>query len=126
VNAQRAAEIQAVLEGISLPASRDELIAYARNEDPAIADELAGLPDEEFDRIDAVGELLTLVPTAAQPEPPLPRPESDKPPGGEDYLRPFPSDTGRVRHDAPPTNPPQKAIEQATKTQKKQLQKQDG
>jgi hypothetical protein len=127
VNAQRAAEVQAVLEGIPLPATRAELIAYAREQDGDLVRDLEELPDQEYDRIDAVGELLTMQPSAPKPpEHGLPRPESGKPPGGDDYLRAFPSDTGKVRHDAPRTNPPQKAIEKASKTQKKQKAEQGG
>jgi hypothetical protein len=127
MDAQRAAQIQAVLEGIPLPASKDELIRYAREQDPGIVSDLQGLPSEQFDRLDAVGELLTLVPTAPKPpENGLPVPESGKPPGGSDYLTPFPSDTGLVRHDAPRQNPPQKAIEKASQLQKKQKAEQDG
>ena len=107
MNAQRASFVQAVLEGVPLPASRKQLLEYAHAQDPSIVDDLRGLPDEEFDRLDA-----------------LPRPESGKPPGGDDYLTPFPSDTGKVQHDAPRTNPPMKAIEQASKTQKQQKQAQ--
>jgi uncharacterized protein DUF2795 len=120
MDTQRAAEIQAVLEGIPLPATRAKLVEYARNQSPTLAQELNGLPDEEFRRLDEVGELLTLVPSAPKPADDLPRPESGKPPGGPDYLTPHPSDTGKVRHDAPRDNPPQKAIEQASQTQKKQ------
>ncbi|HEY0416508.1 MAG TPA: DUF2795 domain-containing protein [Gaiellaceae bacterium] len=126
MNAQRAAEIQAVLEGVPLPATRDQLIAYARAEDPAIVRDLEGLPDEEFDRLDAVGDLLTLEPAAPKPGGSPPRPESGKPPGGDDYLEPFPSDTGLVRHDAPRQDPPQKAIEEASETQKRQKAEQGG
>jgi ABC-type transporter Mla subunit MlaD len=97
MNAQRSAIVQAVLEGVALPATKDELIAYARGQEPDIVRDLQGLPDEEFQRLDDVGELLTLVPTARTEEPTLPRPESGKPPGGDDYLKPFPDDTGRVR-----------------------------
>ncbi len=124
MNAQRATEIQAVLEGVPLPASRAELIAYARREDPGVVRDLEGLPDERFDRLDAVGELLTLAPSTPRPSDDLPRPESGKPPGGDDYLRPFPSDTGLVRHDAPRQNPPAKAIEKASKAQKRQAAEQ--
>ena len=120
MDTQRAAEIQAVLEGIPLPATRSELIEYCRAQAPALAHELDGLPDEEYGRLDEVGELLTLVPAAPKPGDDLPRPESGKPPGGPAYLTPYPSDTGKVRHDAPRDNPPQKAIEQASQTQKKQ------
>jgi Protein of unknown function (DUF2795) len=126
MDTQRAAEIQAVLEGIPLPATRSQLIAYARAQSPTLAEDLDGLPDEEFRRLDDVGEVLMLVPTAPAPGDDLPRPESGKPPGGPDYLTPFPSDTGRVRHDAPRDNPPQKAIEQASETQKKQQAEQGG
>lgn len=121
MNTQRACEIQAVLEGVRLPATREDLLAYARAEDPSIVADLEGLPDEEFDRIDAVAELLTLRPSA--PRPPAhrpPRSESGKPPGGPDYLTPFPADTGAVRHDAPRTSPPKEAIEKATKARKRQ------
>ena len=89
MNAQRAAEVQAVLEGIALPATRDDLIAYAREQDSDVVRDLEGLPEQEYDRIDEVGELLTMQPSA--PKPPdhgLPRPESGKPPGGDDYLTP--------------------------------------
>ena len=115
-----------MLEGVPLPATRDQLIAYARAEDPAIVRDLEGLPDEEFDRLDAVGDLLTLEPAAPKPGGSLPRPESGKPPGGDDYLEPFPSDTGLVRHDAPRQDPPQKAIEEASETQKRQKAEQGG
>jgi len=117
---QRSAEIQAVLEGIPLPAEKSELISYMREQDPSFVRDLEGLPDEEFRSIDDVGRLLTLVPTAPQPGQSLPRAESGNPPGGSDYLEPFPGDTGNVRHTAPPTNPPQQAIEKATKKKKRQ------
>jgi hypothetical protein len=120
MNTQRAAIVQAVLEGVALPATKAELIAYARGQDPDIVRDLQGLPDEEFRRLDDVGELLTLAPSARKEAPSLPRPESGKPPGGDDYLKPFPDDTGRVHHDAPRDNPPQQSIEQASKTQKRQ------
>jgi Protein of unknown function (DUF2795) len=126
VDTQRAAEIQAVLEGIPLPAKKSELVEYARAQDDGIARELEGLPDEEFDRLDAVGEILMLVPTAPRPDGRLPLPESGKPPGGPDYLTPNPSDTGLVRHSAPRQNPPQQAIEKATKLRKKQKAEQGG
>lgn len=121
MNAQRATEIQAVLEGVPLPATRAMLVDYARVHDSTAARDLELLPEQEYRRLDEVGELLTLAPTApAPPEHGLPRPESGTPPGGDDYLTAFPSDTGRVRHDAPRRNPPQKAIEQASETQKRQ------
>ena len=120
MNAQRAAEIQVVLEGIPLPAKKSELISYMREQDGSFVADLEGLPDEEFSHLDEVGELLTLVPTAPAPGGNLPRAESGKPPGAGDYLKAFPEDTGKVRYTAPPTNPPQQAIESATKKKKRQ------
>jgi len=49
-----------------------------------------------------------------------PVPESGKPPGGDDYLRPFP-EPGAVRDTEPPTD----VLEEQSKTQKKQKAKQE-
>ena len=125
MNLQRSAEIQAVLEGIRLPAQKRELISYMREQDSSFVPDLEGLPDEEFRSIDEVGRLLSLVPTAPKAGDELPRAESGNPPGGDDYLVAHPDDTGRVRHTAPPTNPPQQALEQAAKTKKRQMAAQD-
>ena len=126
MDAQRAAEIQVVLEGIRLPASRDELIAYARSNGPEFVPDLEALPRREFDRLDVVGELLMLDPSAPTADHRSPRPESGKPPGGADYLQPFPADTGRVLEGAPRDNPPEKAIERASEVQKEQKAAQGG
>ena len=120
MNAQRAAEIQSILEGVPLPATRRQLLRYAQANDTRVVAELRGLPDEEYRRLDEVGELLTLGPSVPRSGERLPRPESGKPPGGPDYLRAHPSDTGRVRHDAPRDNPPEQAIERSSQQQKKQ------
>jgi hypothetical protein len=100
MNHQRAAEIQVVLEGIRLPARRDELLRYAAHEDAAAERELAALPDREYESLDEVGEELVRV----QPRPPArvppPHPESGEPPGGDDYLNPSPR-SGAVRVDSP-------------------------
>jgi hypothetical protein len=120
VGFQRVAELQVVLEGIRLPAQKRELIDYAARVDASFTPDLELLPDRRYDRIDEVGEELLAVQPSAPSHTPVPRPESGKPPGGSDYLEPFPGDTGLVRHDAPRDNPPQKAIEQQTKTQKRQ------
>jgi hypothetical protein len=125
MNLQRAAEIQVVLEGVTLPATRAELLRYAAQHDPDAATELARLPDREYATIDDVGEQLAPTRPVHVSQERLPRPESDKPPGGDDYVRPFP-ESGRVDPDAPPDNPPKKAIEKAAKTQKKQQQEQKG
>lgn len=127
MNAQRASVIQATLEGVPLPAKKSQLLEYARHQDASIVGDLQGLPEQEFTHLDEVGQLLTMRPSAPKPpEHGLPKPESGKPPGGDDYLTPFPSDTGRVRHDAPRDNPPTKAIEKASKLQKKQKAEQKG
>ncbi len=120
MDTQRATEIQAVLEGVPLPATRSSLIEYARAQDGTVADDLARLPDGPYDRLDLVGDRL--LGRAPVPEAPMPRPraESGKPPGGADYVNPEPRDTGSVRDDAPPDNPPQKALEKQTKTQARQ------
>ena len=120
MNTQRAAEIQVVLEGIRLPATRDELVAYARKWDPAAASEVAALPDRSYDRIDLVGEMLLEVqPPKAASQPHRPRDESGPPPGGEAYVDPG-TEHEAVQLSAPPDNPPQKAIENASKSVKRQ------
>jgi hypothetical protein len=86
VNLQRAAEIQVVLEGVRLPATRGELIAYARRWDPAAASELAAIGDRSYDRIDEVGEALLRVQPVARVEAQLPTPESGLPPGGDPHV----------------------------------------
>jgi hypothetical protein len=121
-----AATLQALLEGVSLPASKQELIAYAREQDGgsrAVA-LLERLPEREYTRLDEVGEELVPVQPSSNEAAKLPRAESGLPPGGDDYVRPHPS-SGEVRDDAPPANPPQKAIEQQTKTQKAQKERQE-
>jgi hypothetical protein len=121
---QRLAELQAMLEGIDLPTRKRELLAYAREHDPSFAGELRALPDREYRTLDEVAEALAGVqPRPTPPDPQTPREESDLPPGGDDYLNPHPQ-PGAVRSDAPPENPPQKAIEQQTKTQKQQQERQ--
>jgi hypothetical protein len=125
MNLQRAAEIQVLLEGVKLPATRTELVRYAALEDSEAASELELLPDRTYDYLDQVGEELAPTGPVQVKRERLPKPESGKPPGGGDYLRPFP-ESGRVDSDAPPGNPPQKAIDKASKTQKRQQKKQQG
>jgi Protein of unknown function (DUF2795) len=118
------AVLQVLLEGVSLPASKDELIRYAReqNDGRAVA-LLERLPDREYRRIDEVGEALAPVQPSAHEQTELPHEESGLPPGGDDYVAAHPT-PGKVREDAPPGNPPQNAIEQQTKTQKEQKERQ--
>lgn len=121
---QRAAEIQGLLEGIALPASKNEVVSYAREQDATAARELSELPDKQYRSIDEVGEALSPVqPVKAESAGPLPHEESDLPPGGDSYTDPN-AHSGAVRHDAPPYNPPQKALEQQTKVQNKQKERQ--
>jgi hypothetical protein len=123
---QRAAELQALLEGVSLPASRQELIDYVSGQPggPAFRADLERLPDREYGAVDEVAEALAPVQPTAAYEPPEPHEESDLPPGGGDYVTAEPV-SGAVRHDAPPGNPPQSAIEQQTQTQNAQKERQD-
>jgi hypothetical protein len=124
MHAQRSAELQVLLEGIPLPASRADLIEYARSQDASAAAVLEALPDAEYDRLDAVGEALLrpLRPPQLGTQR-LPRPESGKPPGGDDYLNPAPR-SGSVRPSAPRTHPPQMVLEEQTQLQQKQQQRQ--
>ena len=120
------AEIQVLLEGVSLPASKDELIRYAREQDgdgPSVR-LLERLPNREYRMLDEVGEMLVPAQPYASGDKLLPHEESGPPPGGGDYLRSGP-DPGRAEVDAPLGNPPQKAIEQQTKTQNEQKERQE-
>lgn len=126
MDTQRAAEIQVLLEGVPLPASRQMLIEYAAREDAAAVAELRALPDEEYRRLDDVGSALLGPSASPRVEPRLPQPESGAPPGGRAYTGSDSPDaeTGLVRDDAPPANPPAKAIEKQSKTQKRQQARQ--
>jgi hypothetical protein len=112
---------------VPLPAPRKALLEYAREHDAEAARALESLPEREYRSLDEVGEALApvqLEPEQEQEDVALPREESDAPPGGDDYADPNPR-PGAVRNDAPPWNPPQKTIEQQTKTQKEQQQRQE-
>jgi Protein of unknown function (DUF2795) len=123
---QRAAELQALLEGVALPASRQELIDYVSRQPggSAFRADLEGLPDDEYESLTDVNEALVRVQPAAAYEPPDPHEESDRPPGGDDYVTAG-AVSGAVRDDAPPGNPPQSAIEQQTERQNAQKERQD-
>jgi hypothetical protein len=125
MNFQSAAEIQVVLEGIALPATRDELVRYAAQYDAAAAAQLERLPNRAYERLDEVGEELAPTTMIHSPSRPLPKPESGKPPGGPDYVRAHPDDTGEVEADAPRDHPPSQVLEQVSKLQKEQKAKQD-
>jgi hypothetical protein len=119
MNLQRSAEIQVVLEGVKLPATRAELVRYAAAQDSEAAVELERVPDREYGSIDEVGEELTATAPVSAGADRLPKPESGEQPGGDDYLKPFP-ESGQVRHDAPRTHPPQDVLDEQSKTQKRQ------
>ena len=82
------AELQVVLEGVSLPAGKQQLLDHARREDGGAAGLalLEGLPDREYSSLDEVGEALLPVQPSRQPEElASPRAESGEPPGGSAY-----------------------------------------
>jgi Protein of unknown function (DUF2795) len=124
VDTRLVAELQVLLEGVPLPAHKRELVEYARTQGGEAARHLASLPDREYRSLDEVGEALAPVqPPRGEREDAVPREESDAPPGGENYVKPHP-EPGAVRHDAPPDNPPQRALEKQTQAQKEQLERQ--
>ena len=118
-----AARIQAVLEGVPLPAQKRQLIEYARSQAGDAVALLERIPDREYRTLDEVGEAIAPVQPHSSLSPELPREESDQPPGGDAYVNPHPS-PGAVRPSAPRSNPPERAVEQQTKTQKEQEQRQ--
>ena len=100
---QRAAMLQALLEGVPLPASRDELIEYVEQQDGghAFRPELERLPDRDYGALDEVGEALAPVqPSWDGTQPDAPRPESGLPPGGHAYTDAA-AEPGAVREHGP-------------------------
>jgi hypothetical protein len=119
MDSARVAEIQVVLEGVRLPASRRELVAYARRYDAEAATVLSRLPERSYDSIDdAAEQLLRTQPSEAGARP-MPAPVSGQPPGGADYTNPSP-EPGEVRSSAPEDNPPSKTLRKQSQTQKRQ------
>src|SRR5436190_5005555 len=118
--------LQTLLEGAPLPAKKHDLIRYAQEQGESMPWNLLDrLTDREYRTLDEVGEALAPVQVRdSNADTPLPHAESGLPPGAEDYVTPFPL-PGGVRHDAPPDNPPQKAIEQQTKRQNEQKERQE-
>ena len=85
---QVAAAVQSLLEGVPLPATRSELIEYARRQPggEAFARELERIPEREYRALDEVGEALAPVqPQWRREQPEAPEPESGEPPGGDAY-----------------------------------------
>jgi Protein of unknown function (DUF2795) len=128
IDAQQAAELQVLLEGIALPAGKQELLDYASRQSepgPFLA-ELRSLPEREYRTIDEVGEeLLPTQPRAHEEAMASPRDESGQPPGGDEYTNPDP-DSGAVRPDWPENNPPDKVVQQQSEQQKTQKERQEG
>ena len=60
MDTQRAAELQALLEGVALPASRSDLVAYAasQKDGDGFRADLESLPDRSYSALDEVGEEL--------------------------------------------------------------------
>jgi hypothetical protein len=115
-----------LLVGIALPAARQELLDYAARQTDGedFRGDLESLPDREYATLDEVGEELVHVqPSGSASAPPPPRDESGQPPGGDAYTDPAP-EPGAVRPDWPEDNPPEKALEQQTQTDKTQQQRQ--
>jgi hypothetical protein len=100
---QRAALLQALLEGVPLPASREELIEYLARQEGGYAfrPELERLPDREYGALDEVGEALAPVqPSWDGAQPHEPKAESGLPPGGDAYTDAAP-EPGAVREKGP-------------------------
>lgn len=124
VSPQRAAELQVVLEGVPLPAKKQQLLDYARQQDESVLGDLQRLPDREYSSLDEVGEALAPVqPERRPPHTQKPREESGEPPGGDSYIDPD-AEPGAVRPSGPAWNPPEKALEEQSKTQKQQQERQ--
>jgi hypothetical protein len=112
---QRSAELQVLLEGVDLPAKRQELVDYAVRQDEG---------ERFLGDLDEVGEqLIQVQPSSSQQRLQVPRDESGQPPGGDAYTDPN-AEPGAVREDWPEGNPPEKALEKQTETQKTQQQRQ--
>jgi Protein of unknown function (DUF2795) len=80
------AYIESLLEGVPLPATKQDLVKYAKREGGRSAGKLLkGLPSQRYSMLDEVGEALAPV----QPRWPrarrVPKPESGLPPGGPAY-----------------------------------------
>jgi hypothetical protein len=82
------AVLQTLLEGVDLPADKDDLIRYAEREGatPSQLGMLQRLPDREFGTIDETAEeLVSVQPRREDEVPHEPREESGDPPGGDSY-----------------------------------------
>lgn len=121
MNLQESAQIQVLLEGVPLPATKKELVAYARAHDARVAEALQSIADRKYRSLDDVGEQLASVqPPWPHPDAEVPRAESGRPPGGDAYVDPQ-AESGAVRDD----DPPKKTLQKQSETQKKQAKRQE-
>jgi hypothetical protein len=83
-----AAVAQVVLEGVPLPAGREELVEYARAQRApgAVLAALERISDKRYEYLDDVGEAIVRCQPSFAPTKREPAPESDAVPGGEAYL----------------------------------------
>ena len=98
----RVAELQVLLEGVPLPASKRELLRYAGREDgdSGALELLETLEEREYASLDEVGEALYPVqPSSPREQPAQPKPESGLPPGGSAYTDPS-EEPGWVREES--------------------------
>lgn len=94
------AELQVLLEGVSLPSERSALVEYALSE--GAGGEQLGmlrrLPERCYDNFDEVAEeLMSVQPHHEHEEPEGPHEESGEPPGGDAYTQLHPK-SGSVRN----------------------------
>jgi hypothetical protein len=102
VSARDVAELQVLLEGVPLPAGKQELLDYAYAQDGHRLTPLLGqLPEREFRSLDEVGEALRPVqPEWSRPAPHESKPESGTQPGGAAYTDAS-AEPGAVREGGP-------------------------
>src|SRR4051794_20786536 len=99
MDAADVAELKSALVGVAQPADKTRLLAYAVKQrvEPHHLDALRSLPDREFESLDEVAEELLHVQPRPSDDGGKPHEESGQPPGGDDYTRAHPTDTGQVR-----------------------------
>jgi hypothetical protein len=102
MSTQEVAELQVLLEGVPLPASKQALLDHAGHQEGGrLTALLERLPDREYGSLDEVGEeLLHLQPKWPRPDAHEPSEESGRPPGGDAYLDPA-AEPGGVRERGP-------------------------
>ena len=102
MTSREVAELQVLLEGVALPASKQELLAHAvRERGGELTALLDRLPDRQYESLDDVGEeLLPVQPQRPGRDADAPRAESGSPPGAEAYTDAS-AEPGRVRERTP-------------------------